>query len=59
MRLYVDGSQIGNGSPHTGPIDYNFPDNDLFIGHYNNCPTLDFHGQVDTAQIWNRALTRI
>ena len=57
VRLYVDGSQIGNGSPQTGPIDYNFPDNDLFIGHYNTCPTLDFHGQIDMAQVWTRALT--
>ena len=40
VRLYVDGSQVGNGTAHTGPIDYDFPDNDLFIGHYNNCPAL-------------------
>ena len=57
VRLYVDGSQVGSGTPHTGPIDYNFPDNDLFVGHYNNCPALDFHGQVDSVQIHNRALT--
>ena len=50
-------SQVGNGNPHTGPIDYDFPDNDLFIGHYNTCPTEDFHGDVDRAQIYNRALT--
>jgi hypothetical protein len=57
VRLYLDGSQVGNGTAHTGPIDYDFPDNDLFIGHYNTCPTEDFHGDVDSAQIYNRALT--
>ena len=51
------GRQVGNGTARTGPIDYDFPDNDLFIGHYNNCPALDFHGQVDAAQIYNRALS--
>ena len=45
VRLYVDGSQVGNGTAHTGPIDYDFPDNDLFIGHYNTCPAEDFHGR--------------
>ena len=24
VRLYVDGNQVGNGIPHTGPIDYDF-----------------------------------
>jgi hypothetical protein len=57
VRLYIDGGEVGIGTAHTGPIDYNFPDNDLFIGHYNRCPTEDFHGQVDEAQIWNRSLT--
>jgi len=57
VRLYLDGNQVGNGTAHTGAIDYDFPDNDLFIGHYNTCPTEDFHGEVDSAQIYNRALT--
>ena len=57
VRLYLDGRQVGGGVPHTGPIDYNFPDNDLFIGHYSTCPGLDFRGSVDSAQIYNRALT--
>ena len=57
VRLYLDGSQVGNGTAHTGPIDYGFPDNDLFIGHYNTCPTEDFHGDVDSPEIYSRALT--
>jgi hypothetical protein len=57
VRLYVDGNQVGNSTPATGPIDYAFPDNDLFMGHYNTCPALDFHGQIDTAKIYSGALT--
>lgn len=57
VRLYVDGAQVGNGTSYTGPIDYDFPERDLFIGHYDKCPGLDFHGQVDYPQIYNRALT--
>lgn len=57
VRLYLDGKQVGSGSPHVGPIDYDFPDNDLFIGHYNTCPAFDFTGSIDDAQVWGRALT--
>ena len=57
VRLYTDGTQIGNGRSSNGPIDYDFPENDLFIGHYDKCAALDFHGQVDSPQIYNRALT--
>ena len=33
VRLYVDGKQVGNGTPAALKIDYNLPDgNDLFIG---------------------------
>lgn len=57
VRLYVDGSQVGNGNLYNGPIVYDFPDNDLFIGHYDKCQALDFHGAVDSVQIYGRALT--
>ena len=34
VRLYVDGVQVGSGSPLSGNIDYDFPDNDLYLGDY-------------------------
>lgn len=57
VRLYVDGSQVGSGSSYDGPLAYDFPENDLFIGHYDKCPSLDFHGDVESVQIYGRALT--
>jgi hypothetical protein len=53
VRLYVDGSQIGSGTPRTGPISYGLPtSNDLFIGHYEGCPGLDFAGTIDDPNVW-------
>ena len=38
VRLYVDGKQIGNGTPLSGPIGYGLLDNnDLFFGSYPTC----------------------
>jgi len=57
VRLYVDGREVGTGTPHTGPIDYAFSDRDLFIGHYNGCQSLDFLGSIDEPEVWSRALS--
>ncbi|MGZ4249394.1 MAG: LamG domain-containing protein [Solirubrobacteraceae bacterium] len=57
VRLYVDGKEVGHGSPLSGSIDYNYPDNDLFIGHYNRCPALNFEGLIDEIQVLGRAMT--
>lgn len=58
VRLYVDGTQVGSGSPLTGPIGYGLPDgNDLFIGHYDGCPAHDFAGTIDEPTVWSTALT--
>lgn len=59
VRLYVDGKQVGHGSPLSGSIDYHYPDNDLFIGHYNQCPALNFEGLIDEIQVLNRAMTPV
>lgn len=59
VRLYVDGQQVGNGTPLTGPIGYGLPDgSDLYIGHYDACGNqdLDFHGSIDEPTVWNTAL---
>jgi hypothetical protein len=58
VRLYVDGREIGSGTPHTGAITYGLPDsNDLFIGHYPGCASRDFVGVIDEPRIWSRALS--
>jgi hypothetical protein len=58
VRLYVDGNQVGNGTPDNSPLAYNGPTNaDLFIGHYEGCPGLDFTGSIDEPTVWTRALS--
>ncbi len=58
VRLYVDGKQVGNGTPTALKINSNLPtSNDLFIGTYLwPGGSLDFTGSVDEVAIYNRAL---
>ena len=56
VRLYVDGVQVGSGTPATSSIVYGLPtSNDLEIGDYAGC-SLDFQGSIDNVRIFNRAL---
>jgi len=58
VRLYVDGAQIGSGTPATFRIGYNLStSNDLFIGGYKGPATFLFNGSVDEPAIYNRTLT--
>lgn len=59
VRLYVDGNEVGHGSPLSGSIEYHYSDSDLFIGHYNQCPALNFDGLIDEIQVLNRAMTSV
>ncbi len=56
VRLFVDGTQIGTGSPHAGQIEYLLPDsNDLYIGDYPGCQEHSFLGTIDEVQVFARA----
>jgi hypothetical protein len=58
VRVYVDGQQVGSGSPDGSPIQYNLPSgSDLVIGDYPWCPGLDFNGYIDEVKVFNRALS--
>ena len=66
VRLYVDGVQVGSGTPTTISIGYGLPTtNDLFIGSYNSGVAggtfppgfVNFPGAVDEVEIFGRALT--
>jgi hypothetical protein len=57
VRLYVDGVEVGSGSPAPFAINYSLPDNDKFyIGAYRGTCELRFAGDVDEVQIYGRAL---
>jgi hypothetical protein len=64
VRLFVDGSQVGSGTPHSSPIEYLLTDsNDLYIGNYPSvqaspgCQARGFVGAIDEVGVWGRALT--
>jgi hypothetical protein len=58
VHLYVDGAEVQSGNPYSGAIRYGGPSsNDLFIGHYEGCPGLDFNGSIDEPTVWSKALT--
>jgi hypothetical protein len=58
VRLYVDGRQVGNGTPTALNINYNLPtSNDLYIGTYlYPGGSLSFAGSIDELSIYNRTL---
>jgi hypothetical protein len=57
VRLFVDGSEVGSGTPAPGLLEYLLPDsNDLFIGNYPGCRAHQFVGVIDDVMAWNRAL---
>lgn len=64
IRLYMDGVEVGTGTPSTVAINYSrFPVKDLIIGDIDgtNGPCINvggfFTGDIDEVRIWNRALT--
>lgn len=57
VRLYVDGRQVGTGTPDSAPIAYGLPtSNDLSIGAYPWCGSSDFGGSIDEVKVFGRAL---
>jgi hypothetical protein len=57
VRLYVDGQQVGSGTPDSSPIQYGLPSgNDLVIGNYPWCNSLGFAGDIDEVKVFDRAL---
>ncbi len=58
VRLYVDGSEIGDGTPTNTTIRYNLTSgNDLTIGNYLLDHPLPFNGLIDDVVIWDEALS--
>jgi hypothetical protein len=64
VRVYVDGIQVGSGTPRTGPLAYPSADsNSLFVGSYPKgeniagCQAGGFLGLIDEVTIWDHALS--
>ncbi len=58
VRLYVDGVEVGSGTPAPIAINYDLPTSDsFFIGAFQGTCGLRFTGDVDDVQVFGRALT--
>jgi hypothetical protein len=58
VRLFVDGVEIGEGTPTLVQIGYALPtSSDLFIGSYQGDAAHPFQGLIDEPAVYNRALS--
>jgi hypothetical protein len=60
VRFYVDGQQVGNGTPTSTSIGYGMPNNDFRVdGIYNQCPggSLPYQNDLDEVRVYDRALS--
>jgi hypothetical protein len=57
VRLFLDGSQVGAGTPTSLQISYSFPAQNLLIGTYRAACDLPFTGDIDEVAVWGSALT--
>ena len=52
VRLWIDGSQVGAGTPASGPIVYG-GGGGIYIGTYRGSCDLGFSGAIDDATVWD------
>jgi hypothetical protein len=56
VRLFVDGAQIGAGTAYSGPIAYDLPVRQAYIGAYRGSCDLTMTGDIDEVRLWSVAL---
>ena len=57
VRLYIDGVEVGTGTPWAGSLEYLLPNsNDFYIGNYPGCSDHEFLGAIDDVMVWNQTL---
>jgi hypothetical protein len=58
VRLFVDGAEVGTGTPATIPIGYGLPNPAGQLGAFGGGPcVLNWAGDLDEPRIWRRALS--
>lgn len=56
VRVYVDGREVGDGTPFAGRIDYDLPSRAAYIGAFRGSCDLTFTGDVDEVSLWSGVL---
>jgi hypothetical protein len=57
LRLFVDGVQVGSGTPTSLAIAYGLASASPFIGAYRGSCDLTFRGDIGQVSVWNGALS--
>jgi hypothetical protein len=57
VHLYLDGTEVGDGSPFTHSILYGLASKAPYIGTYRGGCELGFTGDIDDLRIWSPSLT--
>lgn len=59
VRTFVDGVEVGSGTPASLDIGYGLGNNDAYVGIFNDAcaESLGYKGDIDEARIWPRALS--
>jgi hypothetical protein len=55
VRLWIDGAQVGAGTPAAVSIAYGIGSKGVYIGTYRGSCDLGFKGEIDDVQIWDDA----
>ncbi len=53
VRLWIDGSLVGGGTPTTATIDYGSGSKGIYLGIYRGSCDLGFSGAIDDVRVWN------
>ena len=56
VRLFIDGKEIGTGTPGSTPVEYGLPSGNSHLGGYVGSCDLTFTGDLDEVSIWSKAL---
>ena len=57
IRMYVDGVEVGSGTPRTDPIAYGMPDSTTTqFGMFGGTCSLPYAGDLDEPRVWGRAM---
>jgi hypothetical protein len=53
VRVFIDGAQVGDGSPATLTIAYGVGSKGVYLGSYRGSCSLGFKGAIDDVRLWN------
>jgi hypothetical protein len=56
VRLFIDGVEVGTGTPASVEIEYDLPSTGALLGGYDAACNLALIGDVDGVSVWSRAL---